>query len=186
MPRPTRLISRPRSDIEQAVSQSLTKTEALGKLGYKTTSREQTEVLLRICNTLKIPTDHFSSLSAAKEHYRRAADKMVHDWLAGKITGHINGWQRNIKRPIRRYVMAKADNRCTKCGWGEINPFTGITPLNVHHIDGDAKNCTESNLMVLCPNCHALTDNFGSRNSSARAGRPYIARVAQPVRAPAP
>ena len=36
--------------------------------------------------------------------------------------------------------------------------------LEVHHIDGDKLNNDEDNLSLLCPNCHALTDTFRSRN----------------------
>ena len=58
------------------------------------------------------------------------------------------------------------DNSCQKCGWHEVNPYTGIVPLQIHHIDGDCKNNKEENLQLLCPNCHSLTENFGSRNKN--------------------
>lgn len=37
-------------------------------------------------------------------------------------------------------------------------------PLQVHHIDGDHLNNELTNLQLLCPNCHALTDNYAGRN----------------------
>ena len=54
--------------------------------------------------------------------------------------------------------------KCEKCGWGEMNKFTGTIPLEVHHIDGDSSNNKEENLKVLCPNCHAMTENFMALN----------------------
>ena len=51
-----------------------------------------------------------------------------------------------------------------RCGWAERNLFTNKIPLSLHHIDGNYKNNKVENLELLCPNCHALTDNFGSRN----------------------
>ena len=42
---------------------------------------------------------------------------------------------------------------------------------DIHHIDGNCLNNDESNLQVLCPNCHAMTENFGSRNKNAAPGR---------------
>ena len=45
-----------------------------------------------------------------------------------------------------------------------INPYTGLSILQIHHIDGDATNNKEQNLQVLCPNHHAMTEHFGSRN----------------------
>jgi HNH endonuclease len=37
-------------------------------------------------------------------------------------------------------------------------------PLELHHIDGNSKNNDISNIELLCPNCHALTDNYRGRN----------------------
>lgn len=41
--------------------------------------------------------------------------------------------------------------------------------LEVHHKDGDKKNNTEENLILLCPNCHSYTDNYGSKNKKGKA-----------------
>ena len=45
--------------------------------------------------------------------------------------------------------------------------------LNIDHKDGNSENHHPSNLMVLCPTCHAMTDNYGSLNmgNSARTNR---------------
>ena len=64
---------------------------------------------------------------------------------------------------IRQYLIDKY-NGCQICGWNEINPTTGKTPLEVHHIDGDCTNNAEENLQLLCPNCHSLTPNSGALN----------------------
>ncbi len=38
-------------------------------------------------------------------------------------------------------------------------------PLELHHVDGNRKNNNLSNLQLLCPNCHAQTDNYrGAKN----------------------
>ncbi len=37
-------------------------------------------------------------------------------------------------------------------------------PLEVHHIDGDNRNNDVDNLLLLCPNCHALTNNYRGKN----------------------
>ena len=41
-------------------------------------------------------------------------------------------------------------------------------PLELHHIDGDNTNNELSNLKLLCPNCHALTDNYRGKNIKGR------------------
>lgn len=55
------------------------------------------------------------------------------------------------------------EKRCEQCGitsWLDKE-----APLELHHIDGDKLNNRLDNLQILCPNCHAFTDNFCSKNS---------------------
>lgn len=54
---------------------------------------------------------------------------------------------------------------CSKCGCNGIWQ-DGIISLEVHHIDGDNTNNEIKNLTYLCPNCHALTDNYRGKNIS--------------------
>ena len=87
-------------------------------------------------------------------------------WKNGEESGMCGN--KNLSLHVRNYLLEKFNYRCQKCGWGEANPTTGKVPLEIHHIDGDYRNCTESNLEVLCPNCHSLTPNFGSLNKEGR------------------
>lgn len=96
--------------------------------------------------------------------------KYITKWKNGDITGLIkNGYSLSII--IRKYIFEKNGNKCEKCGWCEINKNTELIPLQIHHIDGDCQNNKEDNLQLLCPNCHSLTENFGSRNKNATSGR---------------
>lgn len=98
-----------------------------------------------------------------------AQDEYILSWKNGDVDGRVG--QNEMSKRIRNYMLAKADYKCERCGWGEINESTGKIPLQVHHIDGDYRNCTEENLQVLCPNCHSLTPNFGSLNRDGRGPR---------------
>ena len=53
--------------------------------------------------------------------------------------------------------------KCDCCGLTEWmgKPLS----LEIHHIDGNVYNNDISNLQVLCPNCHSLTENWRSRNA---------------------
>lgn len=52
-----------------------------------------------------------------------------------------------------------------------MNTKTGKIPLEVNHIDGNAKNNIEENLELLCPNCHSLTHNFRNLNKKSARTR---------------
>lgn len=56
--------------------------------------------------------------------------------------------------------------KCEKCGRTEWEGQK--IPLCVHHIDGNHINNQIENLQVLCPNCHAQTDNYCGRNKNKR------------------
>lgn len=94
-------------------------------------------------------------------------------WAKGQIIGE--------KRPIEDYLSNKnfiqshslklklfnsnLKNRqceiCLSTNW-QNQPI----PLELHHIDGNHKNNNLTNLQILCPNCHAITDNYRGKNKS--------------------
>ena len=73
------------------------------------------------------------------------------------------------KYPIQSY---KLKNRllkenflepvCYSCGLEEW--MEKLIPLELHHVDGDNIDNNLSNLQLLCPNCHALTNNYRGKN----------------------
>jgi len=81
-----------------------------------------------------------------------------------------------IKR-IKSVLISIHGNTCSSCGnteWMD-NPI----PLELHHIDGDANNNSRDNVVHLCPNCHALTDNYKNKNKEST--RKYRKKYYQPA-----
>ncbi len=75
-------------------------------------------------------------------------------------------------RFLRKYLLLKLGERCSRCGWAERHSLTGRVPVEVEHIDGDWKNNRPANLTLLCPNCHALTATYrGLNRGRGRAKR---------------
>ncbi|MFL5738852.1 MAG: HNH endonuclease signature motif containing protein [Flavisolibacter sp.] len=66
------------------------------------------------------------------------------------------------KLKIRILKEKVRSHRCEHCG---LKMWQGRKiPLELHHRDGNKYNNKLDNLMLLCPNCHALTDNYRARN----------------------
>ena len=93
--------------------------------------------------------------------------KYIDDWKNGLVNGLIGEY--SLSSNIKRYIKEKYNGKCYECGWDKINPTTGHSPLEVHHIDGDYKNNSEDNLILLCPNCHSLTNTY--KNALRHEGR---------------
>ncbi len=57
-------------------------------------------------------------------------------------------------------------NHCQACGLSQWRdrPLS----LELHHINGKGHDNRLGNLLVLCPNCHSQTDNWGGRNRRRR------------------
>lgn len=113
----------------------------------------------------------YCSTLCARKH---RAEVYVERWLAGDETG--SNTPGGLKSFVRAWLLLEAGDRCTssKCstpgGWGIPNPKTGRPILAIEHLDGNWKNNTRENLMVLCYNCHTLSETFGSLNAGSLSG----------------
>lgn len=56
------------------------------------------------------------------------------------------------------------EHKCEICGNSEWNGEP--IPLELHHINGDRYNNILENFLILCPNCHAQTDNYCKRKNT--------------------
>lgn len=72
---------------------------------------------------------------------------------------------------IRRYLVQRSGEKCARCGWAKRHLKTGRVPVEAEHIDGDWRNNRVDNLILLCPNCHSLTDTYRALNRGR--GRPH-------------
>jgi len=93
------------------------------------------------------------------------AKQYIERWKRGEESG-LKG-KYGIASAVRHYIFEKNENKCEICGKSYVNPYTGLSVLQIHHKDGDCTNNREENLQLLCPTHHAMTENFGSRNPNA-------------------
>lgn len=89
----------------------------------------------------------------------------VNRWKRGEETGTQGKY--DVSEHIRKYLFDKYNSSCQLCGWNRVNPKSGKVPLQIHHIDGNCLNNKEENLQLLCPNCHSLTETYGSLNQES-------------------
>lgn len=75
-------------------------------------------------------------------------------------------------RRLRRAVNRRFHFACAECG----SRGTALAPVEVHHIDGNARNNVFENLITLCQECHrkaqaALRAERAARRASRRGSR---------------
>lgn len=65
---------------------------------------------------------------------------------------------------LRKKLIEDGLKEC-KCEICNNSEWLGkVIPLELHHIDGDRFNNQLDNLQIICPNCHAQTDNYRAKN----------------------
>lgn len=84
--------------------------------------------------------------------------RSLQDYLSNKRT--IQSWKLK-NRLLNDKVFAYKCYNCKQTKW-----LNKPIPLELHHKDGNNLNNNLSNLTLLCPNCHALTDNYRSKNKT--------------------
>ncbi|MES2931040.1 MAG: HNH endonuclease [Patescibacteria group bacterium] len=88
----------------------------------------------------------------------------IKEWKSGIKNGNVGITSRIISAHLKKYFLEKYGQKCSQCGWNKRHPKSGNVPLEIDHKDGNSENNKESNLRLLCPNCHALTPNFKNFN----------------------
>mgnify|MGYP001563195707 CR=1 FL=1 len=108
-----------------------------------------------------------SNLCQSKYQYK----KYVKLWKNGLVNGSRGVSAKNISHHLARYLSEKFGEKCTLCGWNKVNPLTGRVPLEIDHINGNSDDNMESNLRLICPNCHSLSSTY--RNLNKGHGRAW-------------
>lgn len=119
------------------------------KLGYSPDSNNR--IVKNIINKYDLDISHFKGQG----------------WNKDSVDLSIFRYNNAVKSDVLiRALTLMRGWKCEKC---EREEWEGQKiPLCVHHIDGVHINNELDNLQVLCPNCHAQTDNYCGRNKAKR------------------
>jgi hypothetical protein len=134
-----------------------------------------------VCGVLlkKSQYKYCSNLCQSKDRYH----KYIEGWKIGSESGSRGINTKCISRHIKHFLIDKYGEKCSLCGWDEINHTTGNVPLEIDHINGNAEDNREENIRIICPNCHSLSHNY--RNLNKGRGRiwrknKYLKQVSGP------
>lgn len=141
-----------------AVKSSLSYAEVIRKLGLKTAGSNYDTVKRKI-KELNLDISHMTNQGwNTGKRFKIIKPAQPLEEILVKDSTFINSnnlRKRILKEQIKEY-------KCERCGnslW-----LNQKIPLELHHINGDRHDNRIENLQLLCPNCHALTDNYRGRN----------------------
>lgn len=134
--------------IKQMVSETHGFNELTARMGYKK-GNSYTNNQLR---------EYFNENNIDYSHYNGQA------WRAGGQLKDLTQNDFGVITPaiIKKHLIAERGKKCESCQASEW--FGYEIPIQVHHIDGDRSNNLRENLLLLCPNCHAITENWCWKN----------------------
>jgi hypothetical protein len=136
-----------RQEIEEFVQDSYSYAALAEKLGYDSKTGSYAKSMKAMINELCLDISHFTGQGWKNNNF---------DY--GRFR---KGIAIKTSQAIDALVFIRG-HRCEGCG--EEQWLEQPIPLEVHHEDGDSLNNEMENLKLLCPNCHALTDNYRGRN----------------------
>ena len=138
-----------RQEIEQFVKESFSYAQLAKRIGYDDSSKNGSayRTVHEMIDTLNLDISHFKGQGWNKNNF---------DYSRFTYGKKIKSSQ------AVDAIIALRGHKCEVCGLTEW--MDKPIPLEVHHIDGQELNSEINNLLLTCPNCHALTDNYRGRN----------------------
>ena len=149
-----------KEELEHFVKNSTSINQVSMKCGYADNSGSGQGAIREMLKLYNFDTSHFCELNGISHN------KGQYDYSRFKKGVAIRSAH------MRDALIALRGHKCESCKnekWQD-KPI----PLEVHHLDGDNLNNVIENLQLLCPNCHALTENFRNKNTTEKVKRQEI------------
>lgn len=136
-----------KDQLEEFVKESSSYRQLATKLGYSEKSGSASELVKEMIDYYHFDVSHFLGAGWNKDNFDYSR------FQYGRIVKTADA---------RRAIAAKRGWKCENCGLSEW--LGELIPLEIHHKDGNHLNNLEDNLQLLCPNCHAQTENYRGKN----------------------
>ena len=151
--------------LEKACKESYSLREVLIKAGRAPQGGGSYSLLKKKIQEFNIDISHFTSKGWMKapnrdERFPNAGSKEKYS-LDEVFKKNSPVTQKILRGYVERHKLL--EYKCEKCGC-DGNWLDGKISLELHHKDGNNTNNEIKNLEYLCPNCHALTDNYCGKN----------------------
>ena len=149
-------------DLKKAVETSFSYREVIQKLNLIPAGGNYRTIQEKV-KELNLDISHFTGKAWNQgERYRPIREKQPLDEIlvkdsTFKTTFHLK--ERLFEEGLKEKV-------CECCGRSEW--LGQPIPLELHHINGAKSDLRIENLQILCPNCHAMTDNYRGKVLSAQ------------------
>jgi hypothetical protein len=147
---------RTKEDFETAVRQSISIASMCRYLGLKPCGGNY-RIMHNAIDKFSLDTSHFTGKGwNTGLKFKPYEEKTLKDILTEDSS------YQSFKLKRRLIKEGVKDHVCECCGLDEWrnNPI----PLELHHINGNNRDNRLENLVLLCPNCHALTDSYRGKN----------------------
>lgn len=145
-----------KEEIEQFVKDSKSYAELARKCGYGQSSGSSIAQMHQMIDQYGFDISHFTGQGwLLGRTYKSDRYVPFNEYIKGEHAQTNKLRKKLLREGLKEYVC----ECCLNTIWNGV-PI----PLEVHHVDGDKNNNTIENLQLLCPNCHALTDNYKGKN----------------------
>ena len=146
-----------RHEIEEFVKESYSFATLAEKLGYNKTGGSYLTSMKEMITELNIDISHFTGQGwLSGQTYESGKYLPFDEYIKGESVQTNKIRIKLLREGLKEHICECCNNTL----WNNV-PI----PLEVHHKDGNKDNNTIDNLQLLCPNCHALTDNYKGKNT---------------------